>query len=305
MKAARPRRRGTPDPLVYLRSADEPLGGLIPLSSARISPRDRGFMLGDGVYEVVRSYRGRLFRPDAHVARLKYSLEALEIRLDASEQLVEKGAELVRRNGLADADATIYIQVTRGVSSRQHAFSDRAVPTTYVETQRLEIDRALTERGITVVTVPDIRWGRCDVKTICLLANVLARQAAVRHGAAEALLVREHRVTEGSHTSVFGIRGDVVSTHPLDGRVLPGITRSAVIGLCRDEGLAVVEAPIGESELGELDEVFVSSTTAEITPVVGINGRAVGSGRPGPVTRRLGLAFRRLLESELGGGAIA
>ena len=300
---------------VYYRSAGFPAGGLIPKDEAAISPNDRGFLFADGVYEVMRSYSGRLFRPGEHLARLAHSLEVVRIPFSDTAGLTTVARELLRRNGLDLCDATVLIQVTRGVSPRMVAAPrEPLLPTVYVETSRLEpeiagtVPRRVGRRrsmglspdfaGVSVITVPDTRWSRCDVKAIGLLPNVLARFQATEAGADEAVFVRDGVATEGTHTNVFGVLSGTVVTHAADNHVLAGITRSVVLELCRAHGLPVAETGIREEQLPSLDEMFLSATTAEVTPVVKVNGRLVGDGRPGPIARRLQSAFREYIEAE-------
>lgn len=166
------------------------------------------------------------------------------------------------------------------------------LPTVYVETCPCAVSAADSDRGVSVITVTDVRWSRCDIKAIGLLPNVLARMQATEAGAAEAVFVRDGLVTEGTHTNVFGVLGGTVITHAADNYVLAGITRGVVLELCGSLGIPVSEAGISEVLLPELDELFLAATTAEVTPIAGVNGRPVGNGHPGPVTRRLQAAFR-------------
>jgi D-alanine transaminase len=294
--------------LVYFRSAGLAEGAILPKDKACISPNDRGFLLGDGVYEVIRSYKGKLFRPDEHLARLRHSLDAVRIRWDMSElpgnsDPVPRAPillELLERNDLARSDATVLIQITRGVCPRMTAVPTEPLPpTVYVETSPLTVKSEEMETGVAVITVPDIRWGRCDLKAIGLLPNVLARMQATDAGAAEAVFVRDGIVTEGTHTNVFGVLGGAVLTHAADNHILAGITRGVVLELCRSLGIRALEDGIRERQLSEMDELFLSATTAEVTPVVSVNRRPVRGGKPGPITRRLQSAFRLAIESQL------
>jgi D-alanine transaminase len=264
----------------------------MPGSRACISPNDRGFTHADGVYEIVRSYAGTLFRIPDHLARLKRSLAAVRIAVPDVDTFAETAAELLRRNRLDKKDATVYIQITRGIAERMRA-PGPAIPTVYIETSPLIARRALC-RGVSVITLPDIRWGRCDIKTIGLLPNALARMQATDKGVYEALFIRDGFVTEGTHTNVFGVKDGTVLTHPPDHHILPGITRTVLLELCRALGIPISESPIPEPELTRLDELFLTCTTAEVIPVLRVNDVAVADGKPGPITRRLQSAFRRL-----------
>jgi D-alanine transaminase len=270
-------------------------GRFCPLAEAAVPLTDRGLLFGDGIYEVYRVYGGRPFRMKEHLMRLRRSAEAIRLELP---ELDWEGLhrELAARNRLEAADATVYIQVTRGApEGRGHAFPPpQTPPTVFVIPRPLRPLRAeLWTEGARVITRPDLRWGRCDVKSVNLLPNVLANQDAAEAGAWETVLVRDGTVTEGSHTNVFAVIGGRVQTHPEGPRILSGITREVALELARDQGLDVRETAIGLGELGRAEEVFLTGTTAEIMPVVQVDGAPVASGRPGPVALRLQEAFRR------------
>jgi D-alanine transaminase len=291
-----------PNDWTWLRSADSPRGAFLRRPAVRISPNDRGFTHADAVYEVIRAYSGRLFHAADHLARLRRSLAVTRIVLPDFDSLERVCADLLRRNRLTGADATVYIQVTRGVSPRMGGPSP-ASPTVYVETSVLAWKPGLG-RGVSAVTVPDIRWGRCDVKAVGLLPNVLARMQAADRGAYEAVFVRDGLVTEGTHTNVFGVKQGIVFTHPADNRILAGITRQVVLELCRDLGIRVRQTALRASALTRLDELFLACTTGEVIPVLKVDETRIAAGRPGPVTRRLRTAFRRHVRA-LGRQAIA
>lgn len=268
-------------------------GTFQPKDSVRIAPDDRGFLLGDGVYEVARTYHGRLFALDQHLARLRYSLAELRIGGVKVDELAAVSRELLRQNGLETGNALVYLQVTRGAAPRTHAFPAGPVPPTVYGYATPIVPKFDPDAGVAAITVPDTRWARCDIKTISLVANCLANQQAQEEGAFEALLVRDGVVLEGSHTSLFAVIGGEVRTAPLNNYVLPGITREAVLRVCRAAGLPARETPVFLSHLRQAEEVFLAGTTAEVLGVVRIDGRPVGTGRPGPVTRRLLDLFRR------------
>lgn len=275
-------------------------GQYLPKDEVCIAPDDRGFQFGDGVYEFIRSYHGRLFRADRHVERLEHSLHEVRIGFDYTRDLPAIALELLGRNELLQGDATVYIQVTRGQSPRAHPFPAGDIkPTIYVEARRLAVPAAEMNEGVAVITVPDTRWSRCDIKSICLLPNVLARQQAEEAGASEALFIRDGIVTEGTHTSVFGVRDSRLRTHGLGRNILPGITRSVIIELCARLQVDVVECAIGAAEMPKMDELFIASTASEVIPVVLVDGTPVGNGKPGTLTRRLQFAFRELVRTEL------
>lgn len=281
-----------PHELVYLRSSLCPEGSFILLSEARLSPHDRGFMFADGVYEVIRTYAGRLFHPAEHLARLQQSLDFLRIPL-AAASLEPVARELLQCNAPGE-DAALYIQVTRGACARRLSPPlEPLTPTVYIETNPVITDPAESAGGVSCILVPDIRWQRCDIKWLGLLPNVIARQQADNAGAAEALFVRNGFVTEGTHTSLFGVKDGTVHTHPCSGSILPGITRQVVLDLCRSLAIPLLEMPIPAGGLFALTEVFLTCTTGEVIPVCALDGRPIGDGRPGPVTLRLQQAFRR------------
>jgi D-alanine transaminase len=272
-------------------------GRFVPLTEASIPLTDRGLTFGDGVYEVYRVYGGRPFRLKEHLDRLQRS--ARELRLALPEvDWPALHAELLGRNGLESAEATVYIQLTRGApASRGHAFPPAGTPPTLFVVARPFVPppARLYAEGATVITRPDLRWGRCDIKSVNLLPNVLANQEAHEAGAWEAAFVRDGVLTEGTHTNVFAVLDATVVTHPEGPRILGGITRNTVLELARDEGLRVEERPVLLAAVARATEVFLTGTSAEVMPVTSIDGRAVGDGRPGPIARRLLAAFRRLV----------
>lgn len=279
-------------------------GDWIDASEARISVEDRGFLLSDGVYEVTPAYRGRLFLFDRHLDRLRSGLATLRIEQELGE-LAAIHERLLADNGLRDEEVSyVYLQVTRGVAPRTHAFPTTPVaPTVYAFARPYRRpDRAVWEEGFEAVTVPDRRWARVDVKTIALLPNVLAQQAAVEAGVADAILVRDGIALEGAHNNFFAVFGDTIVTHPKSNVILPGITRGYVIDMARELGFEVDERPIQVEDLARADEAFFTGTTTEVRPTVRIDGRPVGSGAVGPVARRLFDAFLDRVERHAAGG---
>jgi len=267
-------------------------GAYMPVEEARISPEDRGFLFADGIYEVVRSYGGAFFEMDGHLSRMADGLAALLIRGIEPAALEPVAHSLLERNGLAGADALVYMQVTRGTAVRGHAFPDPPVPPTVYANARQFQPNADPTRGVTVITAPDDRWSRCDIKTTGLLANCLALQQAVDAGATEAVLVRDGAVLEGTHTSFFGVLDGVVQTAPADNYILPSITRRVTLELCRENGIPCEERAVLLNELEAADELFLAGTTLEIMPIVKLNETPVAAGRPGPVAGRLLELFR-------------
>lgn len=271
-------------------------GRFVPKEDVRISPDDRGFLFADGVYEVIASYRGKLFRPDTHLQRLECSLRELRIAGPDLATLRGVAGRLIEANGLAGGDAGVYIQITRGVAPRNHAFPNPAVPpTVYVSAFPFEMPREEQEHGVRIILVPDVRWARCDIKSVALLANVLACQRAVENGAMEAVFVRDGVVTEGSRHNVCAVFDGRLVTHPKTNAILPGVTRDVVLELCGRLGIPYSETPILENQLREADELMIVGTLSEIVPVVQVDDWTVGDGNPGPVTRRLQQAFQEMV----------
>ena len=268
-------------------------GEFLPLADLRISPFDRGFLFADGVYEGLRWYPDQgVFRFEDHLRRLGESLAMLRIEGVDLDEFATAVPELVRRNGLAGADATVYLQVTRGVAPRTHAFPDPAVvPTRMALVRAFEPFIHAQENGASATLVEDLRWGRCDIKSISLLANVLAKEEAVRAGTDEAIFVREGRVIEGSHTAVMVVVDGVLVAPPNGPEILPSVTREVVLELAARLGIEVDLRPIEVAELDRIDEMLVLGTSTEVTPVVRIDGREVGQGVVGPVARRLQAAW--------------
>ncbi len=268
----------------------------IPKAEVRIDPDDRGFLFDDGAYEVIRCYRGKLFKADEHLARLNRSLDFLRIDLPEDVNFRVIGNRLLEENKLKDQDANIYIQVTRGSAQRKHAFPDENIPPTlYASVSSFERPVEKQKQGVKVVLVPDNRWTRCDIKSISLLPNVLANQRAKEENAEEAIFVRDDVVLEGSHSSFCGVFNNCLATAPKSNYILPGITREVVLQLCGELNITVDESPISEKRLKEADELMLLSTSLEVTPIVQVDDWNVGNGEPGAITRKLQLAFEKLI----------
>lgn len=265
------------------------LGGeFVPRERAAVSIDDRGFLFGDAVYEVIRVVRGRFIEPERHLRRLARSLREVGLPAPALD-LLGVGTDLIRRNDLGGREATVYAQVSRGAAPRQHAFPPSGTPPTVLVTAMPFTPRTdLIASGVAVITLPDVRWSRCDIKSVNLLPNVLAAQRAAEVGAFEAILVRDGVVTEATRSNVLAVVGGVVRTHPTGPLILPGVTREVVLELASGAGIPVREEELGADELFAAEEVLLTGTTADVMPVVTVDGRAVGEGRPGPVGRRLG-----------------
>jgi D-alanine transaminase len=274
-------------------------GEYLPKEEAKISPDDRGFLLGDGLYEVASAYEGVLFGFDEHVARLQRGLCWMRIDYDTAG-LEEVFRQLIARNDLESADRSlVYLQVTRGVAPRTHYFPKESVtPTVYAYAKAWA--RPSDERwdqGFTAATVPDRRWSRVDIKTICLLPNAIGFQDALEAGADDAILVRDGVAIEGAHQNFWAVFGGTAVTHPKTNHILPGITRDIVLEEARAAGMPVEERPIQVEELAFADEAFFTGTTGEVRPVVKIDGRPVGKGTVGDVTRRLSDLFLARVEA--------
>ena len=278
-------------------------GSFLPRAEARVSVEDRGFVFGDGVYEVLRAVNGAFFATHFHNDRLGRSLEGVRITLEpgaSPSRFVDIGKELLRENGLTRGEATLYIQVTRGATTRAHQFPPSGIsPTVYISVARFAPYAELARTGAPVISHPDLRWGRCDLKTLNLLPNVLASQAARERGAFEAMLIRDGVVTEGAKTNFFGVVDDSLRTHPCDNHILPGITRAVLRDLATELSIELDETPIAVAEIPRLTELFLTGTTVDVIPVVSLDDRPVGSGKPGELTRRL---QRVLAESLASGG---
>ncbi len=272
-------------------------GNYLHREEIKISPDDRGFLFGDGVYEVIRAYRGKFFRAEEHLARLRRSMRELEMVDIDTENLHQVAQELLNRNGLEKCDATVYIQVTRGVAPRQHAFPDYTVhPTVYFSVSPFKAPLHKFETGIKIVLVPEIRWARCDIKSVALLPNVLANQRAAENGAEEAVFVRDGVITEGSHSNFCAVFDGELVTHPKTNHILAGITRHVTLNLCGELGILVEEFPIFEKDLLQADEAMILSTTNEVMPVVQVDKWKVRDGKPGQITLKLQRAFRSLTQ---------
>ncbi len=270
-------------------------GDYLPLEEVRISPLDRGFLFGDAVYEVIPSYAGEFFLLGPHLERLERSLAAIRLPSPLSRgEWAERLVELLRRNAAGPGhDLGIYLQVTRGVAPRDHAFPAEGAPTVLAMASPIRpLSDAVRSGGIAAITTPDHRWGRCDIKATTLLPNVLARQLASEADAMEAILLREGRVIEGAASNVFAQFGDTLVTPPLQDALLPGVTRALVLDLARECGLQVVERELDEAELRGADEIWLTSSTREILPVSRLDGEPVGAGVPGPGWRAVHAAYQ-------------
>lgn len=280
-------------PIVYLN------GEFLPADQAKVSVLDRGFIFGDGVYEVIPAYGGHLFRLDQHLDRLENSLAGVRMDNPYSragwtrilEETVARNRDIggdASSDDPATGDFSVYLQVTRGVARRDHGFPPDTAPTVFVMCNPLtRLPAEMHERGVSVITLEDIRWQHCHIKAITLLPNILLRQTALDEGAAEAILLRDGLVTEGTTSNVFVVREGRITTPPTGPRLLPGVTRDLVVELTRDHGLDCREADITLADLQRADEIWLTSSTKEVLAVTRLDGETVGDGRPGPVWQRV------------------
>jgi len=268
-------------------------GAFVPLAEAKISIEDRGFQFGDGVYEVIRTYKGRPFALEAHLARLDRSATALDLIQPYSHaEWTDHILEGIRR--AAFPEAKIYIQLSRGVAPRDHAYSTELTPTVVMTVREFHpLDKSVQVAGVDALTTEDIRWGRCDIKSVNLLANVLARQQVKQAQVFEAILVRAGLVTEGAVSTVMVVQGGTVMTAPEGQHILSGVTRAVVLDLARSEGIPIQERYVSQQDLYGADEVFLTGTTVEVLAVVRIDGKVIGDGRPGPITKQLAAGFTK------------
>lgn len=259
---------------------------------------DRAYQFGDGVYEVIGVYDGTPLMMEEHMERLERSARELRLDLPAPISEIKRNLEkLVEANGLNEG--IIYMQISRGVASREHAFPEpgtQAVTIAYTREETRQTD--LEDNGGTAVLAEDIRWLRCDIKTLNLLPNVMAKQKAVENDAVEAILHRGNIVTEASASNVFIVKDDELYTHPADNYILNGITRRKIIQLSDELGIKVNEQTYTVDDLLKADEVFISATKQDIVPILKVNGQTIGDGRAGKITHKILQAFRSLYQKE-------
>jgi D-alanine transaminase len=278
----------TADPLVYLSVSGH--AEMVPLSEARIPVLDRGFIFGDGVYEVVPIYDGLAFRIDQHLARLARSLTSIGIdnpfTIDAWKSRIDDLVRAYERShGIRDQ--FVYMQVTRGVAKRGHAFPKGIEPTVFMMTSPLALPTAeVRANGVAAVTQKDNRWLRCDIKSVSLLGNVLMAEHAASHGATETIMFRDGFLTEGSSSNVWVVRGGTLHAPPKDNRILEGIRYGLIAEMAEVHGVPFKIGPLTEADVRSADELILSSATKEVVPVVTLDGRPIGDGKVGPVYRR-------------------
>jgi len=273
-------------------------GSYLPKEEASLSPDDRGFLFADGVYEVLYSYGGMLLREDLHWRRLKRSLHEIRIKGLGDVDFGAICRQLLERNNLVDKHAIIYLQLTRGAAPRAHAFPKDVEPTVYAVARSYDPPTELQASGCRTVTVPDERWLRCDIKSVSLLPNILAKEAAVDARAFEAVLVRDGNITECSSAAFGAVYENEFVTAPLSNLILPSVTRELTLELCGNLGIKVSQHAVPAEIVDSLQEAVLMSTTAEIMPITQIDGHIIGDGQPGPVTRRLQEAYRQMIKQD-------
>lgn len=267
-------------------------GEFLPLDQARVPVLDRGFIFGDGVYEVIPVYSRRPFRLPEHLRRLQHSLDAVRLANPMTEsEWTGLIGEIVQRN--AGEDQSVYLQVTRGVARRDHAFPRDVRPTVFLMSGPLSTPPAeQVENGVSCVSATDFRWLKCDVKSVSLLGNCLLRQAAADAGAVEVVLFRDGYLTEASSSNVFVVRDGKLLAPPKNHLILPGITYDVVLELAASIGLPVELREIAESEVRSADEIWLTSSTKEVIAVTRLDEKPVGSGRPGEVFKVVHQAYQ-------------
>jgi len=268
-------------------------GEFLPAEQAKVSVFDRGFLLGDGVYEVIPVYAGKCFQLAGHLIRLQASLDGVRMKNPLSmkewQTMIE---QLVERN--ADGEQSVYLQVTRGVAPRDHVFPQGVHPTSFAMSNPLQaLPKKYKTDGIAAITLPDIRWQNCNIKAITLLPNSLLKQQAQDVGAQEALLIRDGYLTEGAASNAYAVIDGTIYTAPKDEKVLPGITREVVLELAEKNGIPVIEQAVSEDQLKQAQEVWVSSSTKEVLPVTMLDGEIVGEGVPGPVWKQIDTLYQQ------------
>ncbi len=269
-------------------------GQFIPLSEAKISPMDRGFLFGDGVYEVIPVYAGQAFCLEEHLARLQCSLDGIRLsNPHSNEEWQNIFTTLI--DDTCDSDQSLYLQVTRGeMRSRNHIFigNETLSPTIFAMCSPLpEQSNEPLIQGASVITLADIRWRNCHLKVTSLMANVLLKQQAQDAGCVEALMVRDGMITEGSASNFFIVKAGAVITPPKNNEVLPGITRDLILSLAQENNIKVTEKPINLGALKSADEVWITSSTREILPITSVDNNAVGDGKIGPIWKKMNTCF--------------
>ena len=274
-------------------------GSFLSHTEAKVSVVDRGFVFGDGIYEVTRVVDGRFIFEDEHLHRLQKGLAGLKIEVNQAiiDEIPSISRELIRRNGLENGEAGVYLQITRGEAwPRTHHFPEPSVePTIYLSATPFKPHLKLHEIGVDTIKVPDVRWSRCNLKTVNLLPNILAKQQAMDAGVNSAVMVRDGVITESPNANIFAVKDGELYTYPESNYILSGITRGAVLTIAKQLDIKVHQLPVREDELYALDELFFSGTTTDIQPINRVDGKKIGSGKPGSVVRSIQKAYSDLL----------
>jgi D-alanine transaminase len=268
-------------------------GKFIPKEEAKISPDDRGFLFADGIYEVVRWYGKAFYDMGGHLDRLNRSLREIRINWNDKDKFDGIARELINLNELDNRQAMVYLQVTRGAAKRTHYFPVPEIqPTVYAYAFEFTPDIEAMENGVKVMLKEDIRWSRCDIKSIALLPNTLSFQEAWSNGLKECIFVRNGNITEGSHSNIFFVIEKTLYTHPESNNILSGISRKNVIRIALENGINLKEEAVQENRLRFVTEAFITNTSSEVTPVIDLGGNIIGAGLPGPITRLILEKFR-------------
>lgn len=274
-------------------------GEFLEQKKAAISVADRGFVFGDGVYEVTRIVNGKFFQEEEHLIRLDEGLKGLKINLNENirNSIPKISRNLIKRNGHTEGEATVYLQVTRGAAfPRTHTFPDPEVPASiYLSSGLFKPHKKLHESGVEVITVPDVRWTRCNLKTINLLPNTLAKQQAKEAGVNSAVMIRDGVVTESPNANIFGVKDGELHTFPASNYILNGITRRVVIDIANSLSIPLITEPVRQDDLYDMDELFFTGTTTDIQPIIKVDGRKIGSGKPGEIVRSVQKEYNKRL----------
>jgi len=263
-------------------------GKFLPKDEIKISPDDRGFLFADGIYEVVRWYQGFFYDMDSHMKRLKRSLKELTIIWNNEDTFPSVAQELIKLNGLQQQPALVYLQITRGAAPRTHNFPSPAVsPTIYAAASSIIPDNSCIEKGISVILKEEMRWSRCDIKSVALLPNTLSFQEAMEQECQECIFVRDGLITEGTHSNIFFVINRTLFTHPESNHILSGVTRKNVLRIAREAGIPVNEVAVADSMIENISEAFLSGTGGEVIPVIKMGKWTIGNGSPGPVTKSI------------------
>ena len=272
-------------------------GNFIPLEQAQVPVLDRGFIFADGVYEVIPVFSGKPFRLKEHFERLRNSLDGISLQLDYDYEKWQSLTDQLLALNRVTGDSSVYIQVTRGVAERNHFYQAGSTPTVFIYCKPLQ--ETDVSRGVGAVLHEDIRWDYCHIKAVALLPNVMLKQyARDKDGSIEAILYRDGYITEGAASNVFIVAGDVISTPPKSNRLLPGITRDLVVELIGTSTYQCREVPVSKTELMQADEIWITSSSLGIAPVVRLDGRPVSGGRPGPAWRDVDAIYQAFKRGE-------